>query len=193
MSEARAPGTGPATGTATAAGGVGSSYEDPNLANNGATADITVTEGADLKLSKWAEPSSAVGVGSAVAFKLTARLEGGVAPHDVTVTDTLPAGLRYESILAPAPWVCNTSALPTISCTYPGKYTGGNYSDLPVITVNTTVTAEGTHTNTGTVSATEADPVITALATDESGAGALTARPLPGQRYLERRIDGFRA
>ena len=173
------PAVATATGTATAAGGVGSSYEDPNLANNGATANVTVTEGADLKLSKWADPSSAVGVGSTVAFKLTARLEGGVAPHDVVVTDTLPAGLRYESISAPAPWSCNTSALPSIRCTYPGKYTGGNYSDLPVITVNTTVTAEGTHTNTGTVSATEADPVpgnntATATATGSNTANLIT-------------------
>ncbi|MNT04081.1 hypothetical protein D3C72_1386440 [compost metagenome] len=35
--------------------------------------------------------------------------------------------------------------------------------------------------------------MITALATYEPGAGALTAGPLPGQRYLERRIDGFGA
>ncbi|MND80119.1 hypothetical protein D3C80_718830 [compost metagenome] len=41
--------------------------------------------------------------------------------------------------------------------------------------------------------AAEADPVVTALAADQPGAGALTAGPLPGQRYLERSVDGFRA
>ena len=37
--------------------------------------------------------------------------------------------------------------------------------------------------------AAKADPVIATLATNQPGAGALTASPLPGQRNLERGID----
>ena len=40
--------------------------------------------------------------------------------------------------------------------------------------------------------AAKTDPVVAALTADEPGTGALTARPLPGQRDLERGIHRFR-
>lgn len=146
-----------ATGTVTASFGVGSNYLDGNLTNNAATVDATFEAGADMGITK-AYSLAAVGGGTQATFTLTARRVAGAPPTNVTVTDTLPAGMTYVNHSAPAPWVCNW-VTPVLSCTYPGTWAGDPGDPLPVITLVANVTGSGAIPNTGIVSADEADPV----------------------------------
>lgn len=154
------PAVGNLNGTVTASFGVGSSYPDGDLANNTALVNVPFTSGTDMTISKSASPSGTVATGAAVAYTLRARQLGGTAPSNIVVTDTLPAGLTYVSHSAPAPWAC-TWAAPQLSCTYGGTYNGGPYTDLPDITLNTTVNGTGGIQNTASVAlpAGQTDPV----------------------------------
>ncbi|MBS0598394.1 MAG: IPTL-CTERM sorting domain-containing protein [Proteobacteria bacterium] len=154
------PAVGNLNGTVTASFGVGSSYPDGDLANNTALVNVPFTSGTDMTISKLASPSGTVATGAAVAYTLRARQLSGTAPSNIVVTDTLPAGLTYVSHSAPAPWAC-TWAAPQLSCTYGGTYNGGPYTDLPDITLNTTVNGTGGIQNTASVAlpAGQTDPV----------------------------------
>lgn len=154
------------TGTVTAAfdvaafKGDGSAMPDGNLANNTATADVSSNEGSDVSISKTASPTT-VAQGADVTYTLTPRLNGGIAPGQtgpITVTDTLGAGLTFVSATGTG-WTCDSSALPTISCTRPGPYAGGNYTNMPAITIVATASNAGTLPNTATISIPETDPV----------------------------------
>ena len=145
------------TGTVTAAFGVGSSYLDGDLTNNATTVDASFGAGTDMGITK-AFSLAAAGGGTQATFTLTARQVAGSPPTNVTVTDTLPAGMAYVSHSAPAPWACNWTA-PLLSCTYPGTWSGGPASSLPAITLVANVTGSGAIPNTGIVSSDQADPV----------------------------------
>ena len=154
------PAVGNLNGTVTASFGVGSSYPDGDLTNNTALVNVPFTSGTDMTIGKSASPSGTVATGAAVAYTLRARQQGGTPPSNIVVTDTLPAGLTYVSHSAPAPWAC-TWAAPQLSCTYGGTYNGGPYTDLPDITLNTTVNGTGGIQNTASVAlpAGQTDPV----------------------------------
>ena len=154
------PAVGNLNGTVTASFGVGSSYPDGDLTNNTALVNVPFTSGTDMTIGKSASPSGTVATGAAVAYTLRARQQGGTPPSNIVVTDTLPAGLTYVSHSAPAPWSCTWTA-PQLSCTYGGTYNGGPYTDLPDITLNTTVNGTGSIPNTANVAlpAGQTDPV----------------------------------
>ena len=109
-----------------------------------------------------------VGVGSPVVFTLTPKLNGGEPAGQggglITVTDSLPAGFTLTSTPTGTGWTCSSSppapaAGPaTITCTRPGPFST-NFTNMPAITVNATVTAIGPLVNTATVSSPEIDPV----------------------------------
>lgn len=189
------PAVGNLNGTVTASFGVGSSYPDGDLANNTALVNVPFTSGTDMTISKSASPSGTVATGAAVAYTLRARQLGGTAPSNIVVTDTLPAGLTYVSHSAPAPWAC-TWAAPQLSCTYGGTYNGGPYTDLPDITLNTTVNGTGGIQNTASVAlpAGQTDPVpgnnsssVTVTGSNEADLRLTKAASIspvvPGQNY----------
>ena len=156
------PAVGNIGGSITAAFQVSSPLPDGNPANNTATATTTVTGGSsDVSITKSASPTT-VAVGSNVTYTLTPRHNGGeppgtLAPNVITVTDTLGAGLSFVSATGSG-WTCTLSA-PVVTCTRPGPYTGGNYTNMPTIAIVATVTAVGTIANTASIAAPETDPV----------------------------------
>lgn len=189
------PAVGHLNGTVTASFGVGSSYPDGDLTNNTALVNVPFTSGTDMTIGKSASPSGTVATGAAVAYTLRARQQGGTPPSNIVVTDTLPAGLTYVSHSAPAPWNCTWTA-PQLSCTYGGTYNGGPYTDLPDITLNTTVNGTGSIQNTANVAlpAGQTDPVpgnnsssVTVTGSNEADLRLTKAASIspvvPGQNY----------
>jgi uncharacterized repeat protein (TIGR01451 family) len=150
------------SGSITAAFQVSSSLPDGNPADNTVTATTTVTGGSsDVSITKTAS-SSTVEVGSNVTFTLTPRHNGGeppgtLAPNLITVVDTLPAGLTFVSASGSG-WTCAFAA-PEVTCTRPGPYTGGNFTNMPPISIVATANAAGPLSNTATITAPETDPI----------------------------------
>ena len=156
------PATGNVNGTVSAAFGVSSSFLDGDLTNNTATADVPFSSGTDMTIGKTVSPGGTVAVGTNATFTLTPRQLGGVAPSNIVVTDTLPAGMSYVSHSAPAPWTCDfgTTTPGTLTCTYAATYNGGPHTDLPAIQLVAQV-GNGANANVGTVAlpAGQTDPV----------------------------------
>jgi len=148
-------------GSITGAFTVSSPLPDGDPTDNTVTATTTVIGGSsDVQMTKTASPTT-VGVGSNVTYTLTPRFNGGeppgtLAPNVITVTDTLGAGLSFVSA-AGTGWTC-AYASPVVTCERPGPYTGGNFTNMPVITIVATVTATGTISNTARIDAPESDP-----------------------------------
>lgn len=140
-----------------------STMPDGDLTNNTATVNVASGSGSEVSITKTVAPSGTVAVGSNVTYTLTPRHNGGIppgttAPSVITVTDTLGAGLTYVSAVG-AGWTCDAAALPVITCTRPGPYLGGNFTNMPVITIVATVAALGVQTNTSVISIPEVDPI----------------------------------
>lgn len=147
-------------GTVSAGFDVRSDFPDGNTTNNTTTVDVALTAGTDMGITKTAAMAAVGGVTRAT-FTLQASQRGGSTPTNVTVEDTLPAGLDYVGFNAPTPpWSCgyivNTR---TLTCTYSGAYAGGPFSDLPPIELYADVLGVGDIPNTGRVSADQIDPV----------------------------------
>ncbi len=147
--------TGTVTGTFTAS----SNFPDGNATDNTVPVDVELSAGTDMRITKTASLGAVGGVTQAT-FTLTARQLGGAPPTGVTVTDTLLAGMTYVSHTAPAPWACDFGATVAgrLTCTWPGTYDGGPYTDLPAISLVAEVTGAGDIPNTGMVTATPPDP-----------------------------------
>lgn len=146
------------TGSVDATFDVRSNFPDGDTSDNVDTESVTLTAGTDMAITKTAA-LAAGGGGSQATFTLAARQRGGSPPTDVTVIDTLPAGLDYVSHSAAAPWVCDfgVTVAGRLTCTYPGIYSGGPFTNLPAISLVANVSGIGDIPNTGTVSANETD------------------------------------
>lgn len=136
-----------------------SAMPDSDMANNTATVTVTSVSGSDVSVAISASPTN-VAQGSAVTYTITPRHEGGEAPGSsgtgiITVTDTLPAGLNYVSASGTG-WSCGAAGQ-VVTCTRPGPYTGGNFTNMPAITLVATATAAGAINNTATISIPETD------------------------------------
>lgn len=133
---------------------VSSSTVDPNPDNNDATADVEVAETADLTIVK-----SHTGPGlvrGQVTFTLAVSNAGPSAANEVTVEDSLPAGLTLASVSADG-WECSTVD-DTVACVLTGDL--GPDEMAPPITVVADVhpNAYPGVTNVATVDSTAMDP-----------------------------------
>ena len=72
-----------------------STTADPNAANNSSSVTTGVTASADLAITKTG-PATVV-AGSSVAYSLTVTNNGPSDAANLTVTDTLPAGVTFVS------------------------------------------------------------------------------------------------
>ena len=142
---------------------VSASRPDGDTANNTATATTTVTGGSSNVSITKTRSAASVAVGSNITYTITPRFNGGeppgtLPPNVITVTDTLNAGLTFVSASGTG-WTCVFSA-PTLTCTRPGPYTGGTFTNMPVITLVAQVNVVGTIPNTATITAPETDPEL---------------------------------
>lgn len=137
-----------------------SAMPDADLADNTATVTVTSASGSDVSISVTASPTT-VAMGSNVTYTLTPRHLGGEAPGGtgsgvITVTDTLPPELSFVSATGTG-WAC-AAVGQVVTCTRPGPYTGGNFTNMPTISVVATATAIGVLSNPVTIAIPETDP-----------------------------------
>ncbi len=140
-----------ASGTITNQASVSSGVQDPSSPNNSASAQTTVDPAADLSLTKTGAPDPVL-EGDQLTYALTVANAG---PHDatgVTLTDTLPAGVTFDSV-DPAQGSCSESS-GTVTCAL------GTIADGASVSVEIKVTPQGpgTLTNQASVSSDVADP-----------------------------------
>ncbi|MFZ1983427.1 MAG: SdrD B-like domain-containing protein [Desulfatitalea sp.] len=128
--------------------------DDPNP-NNTITADVTVTAGADLAITKTVAPNPTLSNQNAT-FTLAPRNTGPFAASTVTVTDTLPPSFSYVSVNGTG-WTCGESA-GTITCTR-ATYAVGATDDISIVATAPTVAALTAAANSAAMTATTADPV----------------------------------
>jgi uncharacterized repeat protein (TIGR01451 family) len=136
------------TNTVTVAG----AEADPVAPNNGASAQTTVNPAADLSVTKTDSPDPVL-VGGTLSYTLSAHNNGPSGATGVTVTDTLPAGVVYQSA-TPSQGSCG-QASGTVTCNLGALANGGTAT----VSIAVTPQSGGTITNTATVAGAETDPV----------------------------------
>jgi uncharacterized repeat protein (TIGR01451 family) len=117
--------TGPGTldgfkGTAT---GIGSGFDNINLA--AAAAELSVVKSG---------PASAT-AGSVISYTITVTNAGPNAAINAQLTDPLPAGTTFSSLISPGGWSCTTPAVNgtgTVTCTIPSLAIGSAVFTLNV-------------------------------------------------------------
>ncbi len=133
---------------------VASTTPDPTPGNNISSATTSVTATADLAIAK-SGPASVV-AGSGVSYTLSVTNNGPSDAANLTVTDTLPAGVTFVSASGTG-WICTNSGSVTVSCTRLALAAG---AAAPGITVVVTAPAQATSlSNSASVGSTTADPV----------------------------------
>ncbi|HEV7427739.1 MAG TPA: hypothetical protein VGQ46_15355 [Thermoanaerobaculia bacterium] len=96
-----------AAGTTLSANASVSSPTDPIPSNDSATASVTTSAAADLAVTKTRTPSLVV-PGGPLHYTITVTNNGPSDAVTATLTDALPAPLRFTAISAPAGWSCAT-------------------------------------------------------------------------------------
>ncbi len=132
---------------------VGANEIDPDPSNNSDDQTTIVSGFADLAVVKIADPTT-VGVGELVTFTITVANGGPSTAFGVVLTDTLPAGLLYESDDAG----CDTSGLPLVVCAL-GDMPSGAVAVVELAARAEASGADQTVTNTARVALSDgADP-----------------------------------
>ncbi|HUN88098.1 MAG TPA: C25 family cysteine peptidase [Terriglobales bacterium] len=156
-----------ATATFTDTVTVSSTPADTYLANNTASATVTVAaSGATLSLTDQASPLT-VQAGNNIVFSPTVVNNGpGSTSGTITMTETLPTGTTYVSSVAPAGWTCGAAGNVVTCTTNSGvmlaAYSASNFQITTAVpagtaggtveTDNVTVTGGATASASSTVS-----------------------------------------
>ena len=152
---------------------IGTGAQDPVTANNQVEVFTNwIGQTSDLALDK-VTTSNAAAQGSTITYTIYTANNGPTTATDVTVTDTLPSQLLFQSLTAPAGWNCATPAVGTngtITCTLASMAA----PSAAQFTIVTTVApaATGTIVNTAAISG----PYVTDPVPGNSGgsSGAVT-------------------
>ncbi|MGH9554373.1 MAG: DUF11 domain-containing protein [Terriglobales bacterium] len=139
-----------AAGIITNTASVTTSSLEPNTANN-MDVETTAVGSADVAMISKTDSADPVNAGSNFTYTISVVNNGPDQADNVTVTDTLPAGVTYVSDTGG----CNTVALPTIACNL------GSLAVTASAMFNVTVTAGAggqTVNNTASVTSSQADP-----------------------------------
>ncbi len=136
---------------------VASATHDTNQLNNSATVMIGVAGAtqADLSVTNSASPNP-VNAGSNITYTQTVTNAGPAAASTVVFTETLPANTTAVSLTGPAGWTCTLATLKCTISTLAASTTTPNFTF--VVTVNNTVAAGTTITQSDSVSSATGDP-----------------------------------
>ena len=146
-------------GTVSQTFALSSATADPDGSDNQATVVTTYANPlADLTIAKTTTAAD-VSPGGTIAYAIVVGNAGPDAAQSVTVTDALPASLRFASLTAPAGFACTTPAVGatgTITCTAATLANGASAT----LQLTTTVApdATGTISNSAGVSGATPDP-----------------------------------
>jgi uncharacterized repeat protein (TIGR01451 family) len=149
---------------------VGSATSDPISANNSAAASVTVADSAGLSITNTNSPIP-VQAGGNITYTQIVTNAGPSAATSVTLSENTPANTSYQSITAPAGWICihpAVGAAGAIICTDPSLAPGAATISL-VVQVNAATAAGTIISDTATVGSSTTDPNSTnnsATATD---------------------------
>jgi len=144
--------TGAVTGTVTNSVTIAAAAPaDPITANNTVNADVTVTLGTDLAITKIV--SSPVIGGNNATFTLRPRNNGPFSASTVVVTDTLPADFTYSSSSG-AGWSCSHNGVNpggVVTCTR-ASYAVGAANNISIVATSPTVLTSTAYTNIASIS-----------------------------------------
>ncbi len=140
----------PLIGTDSNSVSVTATETDTNLANNSVTENTTIQLGADLQFSKLASPNPVI-AGNAVFYFLKVK-NTGPANSLVTLVDTLPAGIVYQSYTA-SQGTCSHAAS-VVTCNLGSV----PYNGTAQVTLITTAMVGGVQSNSATANGTPPDP-----------------------------------
>ena len=138
-------------GTDTNSVSVTATETDTNLVNNSVSENTTVQLGADLQFSKLATPDPVI-AGNAVFYFLKVKNTGPANASNVTLIDTFPTGISYQSYVASQGTcshvtgvvTCNLGPLP--------------YNATAQVTLTAVAMVGGLQLNSATVTSTTPDP-----------------------------------
>jgi uncharacterized repeat protein (TIGR01451 family) len=160
--------TAPASGTLTNVASSTSATTDPSAGNNSSSFITTVTPVADVATTK-SGPASVAGNGL-VTYTITVTNLGPSTASNVSVTDTLPAGVTFVSASGGGTNSAGVVGWPVITSLANGATTS--------FTVTVTAPGSGTLTNVVSSTATTLDPEATN--NDGSAAGAIVVTFITG-------------
>lgn len=136
-----------------------SSPDDLIPANNSATASVQTTVLFDLGITKTLTPSNAF-PGLPLQYTITVTNNGPSDAPGVTMTDVLPAPLRFAAITTPAGWTCITPAIGangTVTCSIPSMIGSGVAAFTLSVVIDAAATAGTPISNTATVASSSPD------------------------------------
>ncbi len=137
-----------------------SNVPDLDNSNNLATTSTTVTASADLSVTKTDYPDPVV-AGTQLTYEVIVSNGGPSKAIDVTLTDTLPAGVQYQGYtVSNGSGTCSLLPVPpnTISCDLNDLNPGQNVKAILQVLVLSSVPDGTILTNTANVSAVTPDP-----------------------------------
>lgn len=136
--------------------------QDPNPANNSATAAATVRAAADLAITTSLSSAQLI-AGAPASYELTVtNLGPSTAVGPITIDDPLPAGSRFVSATGTG-WTCDPIPAGTLAaslhCTLPGPLAVGAVPAAVSVTVVVDPAQTGPVTNTASAGSPTGDPV----------------------------------
>jgi uncharacterized repeat protein (TIGR01451 family) len=135
------------------------SADDPNAANNSATATTTVGSGADLSVTKSDSPDPVVASGN-LTYAILVQNAGPETATNASLSDAVPTNSTFVSLVAPAGWSCTSPPVGgtgSISCLNPSVLSGASAAFTLVVNVNAATPDGTTISNTASVSSSIAD------------------------------------
>lgn len=128
---------------------------DPIPGNDDSTVVTTVVDSTDLALTKAHVGTFTAGATGDYTISVINNGPSDTPTNDITVTDTLPAGLTLDSYTG-AGWTCTGTT--AVSCSYAPALTSGATAPLLTLTAAIAADKQGSVTNNATVSSTTDDP-----------------------------------